>query len=111
MSVEPHPDDAERPEPRDQAYEFPPEPPEVVSVKVALVTPSASIEAEDGLIDADKAALTVTVAVFEVAVPPLESVTVTETESVPTVVDVTMHVVLEEVHPELTVRPELKDQE
>ena len=61
MSVEPHPDDAERPEPRDQAYEFPPEPPEVVSVKVALVTPSASIEAEDGLIDADKAALTVTV--------------------------------------------------
>ncbi len=52
----------------------------MVKVNVALVTPSASIDAVDGLIDADKAALTVTVAVFEVIVPPLESVIVTETE-------------------------------
>ena len=52
----------------------------MVKVNVALVTPSASIEAEDGLIEATRVALTVTVAVLEVAVPLLESVTVTETE-------------------------------
>ncbi len=75
-----HPDDAERPESRAQEYRLPPEPPEVVRVKVAVVTPSASIEAEDGLIEAVSAELTVTVAVFEVIVPLLESVTVTETE-------------------------------
>ncbi len=79
-SVGPHPDDTVRPEPRDHEYWLLPEPPEVVRVKVALVTPSASIDALDGLIEAVKAALTVTVAVLEVAVPPLESVTVTETE-------------------------------
>ncbi len=76
----PHPDDTVRPEPRDQEYWLPPEPPEVVRVNVALVTPSASIDAEDGLIEAVSAELTVTVAVLEVTVPPLESVTVTETE-------------------------------
>ncbi len=52
----------------------------MVKVNVALVTPSASIDAVDGLIDAVSAELTVTVAVLEVTVPPLESVTVTETE-------------------------------
>ena len=57
-----HPDDAERPESRAQEYRLPPEPPEVVRVKVAVVTPSASIEAEDGLIEAVSAELTVTVA-------------------------------------------------
>ncbi len=52
----------------------------MVEVNVALVMPSASIDVLDGLIEAVKAALTVTVAVLEVTVPPLESVTVTETE-------------------------------
>ncbi len=49
-------------------------------VNVALVTPSASIDAVEGEMEAVRAALTVTVAVLEVIVPPLESVTVTETE-------------------------------
>ncbi len=49
-------------------------------VNVALVTPSASIDVEDGLMEAARAALTVTVAVFDVIVPLLESVTVAETE-------------------------------
>ncbi len=52
----------------------------VVSVNAAPVTPSASIDAVEGEIDAVSTALTVTVAVFEVIVPLLESVTVTETE-------------------------------
>ena len=52
----------------------------MVIVKVALVTPSASIVAVDGEIEIVRAGLTVTDALLEVAVPPLESVTVTETE-------------------------------
>ncbi len=74
-----HPDDGANP-PYDHEYWLLPEPPVVVRVKVALVTPSASIEAVEGEMEAVRAALTVTVAVLEVIVPPLESVTVTETE-------------------------------
>ncbi len=52
----------------------------MVRVNVALVMPSASIDAVDGLTEAVRAELTITVAVLDVMLPPLESVTVTETE-------------------------------
>ncbi len=42
--------------------------------------PSASIAADEGEIEIVRAELTVTDALLEVAVPPFESVTVTETE-------------------------------
>ncbi len=77
----------------------------MVKVNVALVIPSASMEAVEGEIDAVRAELTITVAVLDVMLPPLESVTMTETESVPVVVDVTVQLVSEEVHPDITVSP------
>ncbi len=52
----------------------------MVIVNSALVTPSASIAADVGAMEIIRTELTVTLAELEVAVPPFESVTVTETE-------------------------------
>jgi hypothetical protein len=58
-----------------------------------------------------RAGSTVTVARFDVAQPPFESVTVTETEPLPAVVEVTVQEVLVGPHPDSAVNPLLSDQE